>query len=76
MPRKHFDTSGKSAALFHHHAICKTPVALSNNGLFGAIAGKKSYRRLKLHRLATANDRLRVAEPRALPMRVPEEIST
>jgi hypothetical protein len=25
---------------------------------------------LKLHRLATANDRLRVAEPRALPMRV------
>src|SRR5882762_11741924 len=24
-PRKHFDTSGKSAALFHHRAICKTP---------------------------------------------------
>ena len=23
--RKHFDTSGKSAALFHHRAICKTP---------------------------------------------------
>jgi hypothetical protein len=42
MPRKHFDTSGKSAALFHHHAICKTPTALPNNGLFGAIAGKKS----------------------------------
>jgi len=40
MPRKHFDTSGKSAALFHHHAICKTPMALPNNGLFGAIAGK------------------------------------
>ena len=76
MPRKHFDTSGKSAALFHHHAICKTPMALPNNGLFGAIAGKNPYRQLKLHRLATANDRLRVAEPRALPMRVPEEIST
>jgi hypothetical protein len=42
MPRKHFDTSGKSAALFHHHAISKTPMALPNNGLFGAIAGKKS----------------------------------
>src|SRR6266478_366564 len=40
--RKHFDTSGKSAALFHHRAICKTPMALPDNGLFGAIAGKKS----------------------------------
>jgi hypothetical protein len=29
---------------------------------------------LKLHRLAMANDRLRVAEPRVLVMRVPEEI--
>jgi len=46
-------------------------MALPNNGLFGAIAGKNPYpqlklHRLKLHRLATANDRLRVAEPRAL----------
>jgi hypothetical protein len=40
--RKHFDTSGKSAALLHHRAICKTPMALPGNGLFGAIAGKKS----------------------------------
>jgi hypothetical protein len=31
--RKHFDTSGKSAALFHHRAICKTPMALPGNGL-------------------------------------------
>jgi hypothetical protein len=23
-PRKHFDTSGKSAAPFHHRTICKT----------------------------------------------------
>jgi hypothetical protein len=76
MPRKYFDTSGKSAALFHHHAICKTPMAVPYKGLFGAIAGKNPYPQLKLHRLATANDRLRVAEPRALPMRVPEEIST
>ena len=41
-------------------------MALPDNGLFGAIAGKNPYRQLKLQRLATANDRLRVAEPRAL----------
>ena len=41
-PRKHFDTSGKSAALFHHRAICKTPIALPKNRRFGAIAVKKS----------------------------------
>jgi len=50
-------------------------MALPDNGLFGAVAGKKNpypqlkLHRLKLHRLATANDRLRVAESRALPMR-------
>jgi hypothetical protein len=38
--RKHFDTSGKSGALFHYRAICKTPMALPDNGLFGATAGK------------------------------------
>jgi hypothetical protein len=27
-PAKHFDTSGKSAAQFHHRAICKTPSPL------------------------------------------------
>jgi len=41
-PRKHFDTSGKSPAPFHHRAICKTPMALPKNGRFGAIAVKKS----------------------------------
>ena len=40
--RKHFDTSGKSVAQVEHCAIYKTPMALPNNGLFGAIAGKKS----------------------------------
>jgi hypothetical protein len=35
-PAKTFDTSGKSPALFHHHAICKTPMALPGNGLSGA----------------------------------------
>ena len=40
-------------------------MALPDNGLFGAQA-KNPYPQLKLHRLATANDRLRVAEPRAL----------
>jgi hypothetical protein len=38
--RKHFDTSGKSPALFYHHAICKTPVVEPDNGLFGAISEK------------------------------------
>jgi hypothetical protein len=52
-PAKMFDTSGKSAALLHHHAIRKVPMALPGNGRFGAIAGQKSFRRLKLHRLAT-----------------------
>jgi hypothetical protein len=73
-PRKHFDTSGKSPALLQHRATFKPLMALPN-GLFGAITGQKS-RPLKLYRLATANDRLRVAVPRALALRVPEEIST
>jgi hypothetical protein len=34
------------------------------------------YPQLKLHRLATADDRLRGAEPRALAMRCLKEIST
>jgi hypothetical protein len=42
-PRKHFDTSGKSAALLRRRAICKTPLSLPNNRLFGAISGKKSF---------------------------------
>ena len=73
--RKHFDTSGKSAALFHHRAICKTLMALPDNGLFGATAGKNPYPQLKLHRVSPQR-RLasRVAEPCALPMREPEEI--
>jgi hypothetical protein len=27
-PQKHFDTSGKSVALIHHPANCKTPMTL------------------------------------------------
>jgi hypothetical protein len=45
-------------------------MARPDNGLFGAIAGKKTLPEFKLHRLAKANDRLRVAVPRALPTRV------
>jgi hypothetical protein len=72
---KTFDTSGKSAALFHHHAICKTPMTLPDNGRFGAIAGKTSFQKLKLHRLVTANDRL--SRCRTARFRCgPEEIST
>jgi len=62
--KKHFDTSGKSPALVHLRAICQTPTALPDNGRFGAIAGKKTLPQLKSHRLATANDRLRVARAR------------
>jgi putative ABC transport system substrate-binding protein len=40
-PRKHFDTSGKSAAPFHHRAICKTAHGAAHRAL-GAIAGQKS----------------------------------
>jgi hypothetical protein len=40
--RKHFDTSGKSAALFHHRAICKTPMDCPTTGSSSTIAGKKS----------------------------------
>jgi hypothetical protein len=39
--RKHFDTSGKSPAQWHHHAICRSPIALPNNGRFGAMAGRR-----------------------------------
>jgi hypothetical protein len=69
-PRKHFDTSGKSPAHFQHRATSKNRSWPPPNGLFGAVTGQKS-RQLKLYRLATANDRLRVAVPRALALRVP-----
>jgi hypothetical protein len=47
-PAKTFDTSGKSPALFHHRAICKTAHGPAHRAL-GAITGQKS-RQLKLHR--------------------------
>jgi hypothetical protein len=53
---------------------CKRPLP--------AIAGAsvrlrlKPHPPLKLHRIAAANDRLRVAEPRARPARVPKGIPT
>jgi hypothetical protein len=72
--RKHFDTSGKSAAQLYRRAICKTAHAAAHRAL-GAITGQTS-RQLKSHRLATANNRLRVAVPRPLAIRVPEEMST
>jgi len=48
---------------------CKSP-SPRNSGLVGAIAAENPYPQLKLHRLAAANDRVRVAEPRARPARV------
>ena len=35
IPRKHFDTSGKSPARLHHPGICRTPMTLADTGLFG-----------------------------------------
>jgi hypothetical protein len=64
------DTSGKSAARFHHPPILQTPTALRNSGSLG----ENPYPQLTLHRLAAASDRLRVAEPRALPTRVPKDL--
>jgi hypothetical protein len=73
--QKHFDTSGKSPAHFQHRANFHYRPSSWPDGSFGAITGQ-TPRPLKLHRIASANDRLRVAVPRPLPMRVPEEIST
>jgi hypothetical protein len=42
IPRKHFDTSGKSAAQLHHPAICKRAHAPSNDGPFGVIDRRKT----------------------------------
>jgi hypothetical protein len=36
---KHFDSSGKSGALIHHRAICKTAHGAARRAL-GAIAGQ------------------------------------
>jgi hypothetical protein len=48
---------------------CKRP-SPAIAGCFGAIAAQNPHPQLKLHRLAAANDRLRVTEPRAHPARV------
>jgi hypothetical protein len=55
IPRKHFDTSGKSAALLHHHAICKTRpaprgdvIASASEAIHGAAQRKNGLlRRLR-----------------------------
>jgi hypothetical protein len=83
-PRTNFLT--RRANQLHYSMIAQlvTPTALPDDGLFGAMAGEKLPNpQLKLHPacevapgLRAASDRPRVAEPRALPMRVPKEIST
>src|SRR5882762_10480583 len=74
--RKHFDTSGKSAALLHHRAICKTPMALPDTwpcpttGSLARLQAKNPYPQLKLHRLAeVASARHSEGSPLALPSR-------
>jgi hypothetical protein len=51
-------------------------MALPDNGFFGAIAGKKSLPTIEVAPARHSEGSLRVAEPRALAMREPEEIST
>jgi len=74
--RKHFDTSGKSAALFHHRAICKTPWPCPTTGPSARLQAKYPYPQLKLHRLATAKGRLsRCRAARASDARARGDIS-
>jgi hypothetical protein len=73
--KKQFDTSGKSAALIYHHAICRTP-APPDSGRFRVVADKKS---LTENEVASTHARRAIAGAlpnRALVMRVPEETST
>jgi len=56
--------------------FAKRPWPCPTTGSSARLQAKNPYPQLKLHRLATAKGRLRVAEPRALAMREPEEIST
>src|SRR3981081_2731160 len=49
---KNIDTSGKSAALVHHRAICRTSIALPSNGLFGPASDEMFwFRKAAHHRL-------------------------
>jgi len=63
-----------------HYSIieqfAKRPWPCPTTGSSARLQAKNPYSQLKLYWLATAKGRLRVAEPRALPMREPEEIST
>jgi len=56
--------------------MCLPDMGLPDDGRCGAMTRKTPYRRLKLHRLAAASDRLLVAEPRASLARVRRKIST
>jgi hypothetical protein len=59
-----------------HYSIvaqfAKRPWPCPTTGSSARLQAKNPYPQLKLHRLATAKGRLRVAEPRALAMRVPQ----
>ena len=52
IPRKHFDTSGKSPAIFHDSAICKTPMDTGDNrfAVLPALPPSKSIRSLHVRR--------------------------
>jgi hypothetical protein len=73
-PTKTFDTSGKSATLFHHHAICKTPMTLPDNGRFGAIAGKTSFQKIEVAPVRHGEGSPLALPNRVLPMRARGDI--
>ena len=58
IPRKHFDTSGKSRALFHHRAIVRRPWPCLAAGCSARSQADIPDPQLTLHRLATAKPRL------------------
>jgi hypothetical protein len=71
VPKKHFDTSGKSAARIHHRAICKPAMALPIGHPARSQTNNSHNRSCTARK---ANDRLRV--PDGTRLHVPEEIST
>jgi hypothetical protein len=62
---KQLDTSGKSAAFFDYSEILYAAPRPATAGASVAIAAEKSSPRTEIAGITAANDRLRVAEPRA-----------
>jgi hypothetical protein len=68
-PRKHLTRRANQGHYSTIAQFVKRPWPSPTTGSSAQLQAKNPYPQLKLHRPATANDRLRVAEPRALAMR-------